>query len=68
LHFITNGTAEAGNNGTHELDVARWALQVDFPQHVYVEAEKRHFLDDGWEMYDDMEAENIYYTTVKVKL
>ncbi|KAA5824810.1 twin-arginine translocation signal domain-containing protein [Algibacter amylolyticus] len=50
------GTAEAGNNGTHELDVARWALQVDFPQHVYVEAEKRHFLNDGWEMYDDMEA------------
>ena len=50
------GTAEAGNNGTHELDVARWALQVDFPKHVYVEAEKRHFLDDGWEMYDDMEA------------
>jgi len=50
------GTAEAGNNGTHELDVARWALQVDFPQSVYVEAEKRHFQDDGWEMYDDMEA------------
>jgi predicted dehydrogenase len=50
------GTAEAGNNGTHELDVARWALQVDFPQHVYVEGEKRHFKDDGWEMYDDMEA------------
>ncbi|GAA4817969.1 Gfo/Idh/MocA family oxidoreductase [Litoribaculum gwangyangense] len=50
------GTAEAGNNGTHELDVARWALQVDFPQHVKVEAEKRHFINDGWEMYDDMEA------------
>ncbi|WP_159020719.1 Gfo/Idh/MocA family protein [Algibacter sp. L3A6] len=50
------GTAEAGNNGTHELDVARWALEVDFPQHVYVEAEKRHFVNDGWEMYDDMEA------------
>jgi predicted dehydrogenase len=50
------GTAEAGNNGTHELDVARWALQVDFPQHAYVEAEKRQFKDDGWEMYDDMEA------------
>lgn len=50
------GTAEAGNNGTHELDVARWALQVDLPKEVYVEAEKRHFLDDGWEMYDDMEA------------
>ncbi|WP_299433900.1 Gfo/Idh/MocA family oxidoreductase [uncultured Maribacter sp.] len=50
------GTAEAGNNGTHELDVARWALDVDFPEHVYVEAEKRQFINDGWEMYDDMEA------------
>ena len=50
------GTAEAGNNGTHELDVARWALQVDFPQHAEVEAAKRHFIKDGWEMYDTMEA------------
>ena len=50
------GTAEAGNNGTHELDVARWALQVAYPKHVSVEADKRHFLEDGWEMYDDMEA------------
>ena len=50
------GTAESGNNGTHEMDVARWALQVDYPTRVDVEAEKRHFLDDGWEMYDTMEA------------
>lgn len=50
------GTAESGNNGTHELDLARWALQVGFPLSVNVEAEKRHFLDDGWEMYDTMEA------------
>lgn len=50
------GTAEAGNNGTHEMDIARWALGVDFPRHAQVEAAKRHFLDDGWEMYDSMEA------------
>jgi len=50
------GTAEAGNNGTHELDVARWALNVNLPHKVEVEAAKRHFLNDGWEMYDTMLA------------
>ena len=50
------GTAESGNNGTHEMDVARWALQVDYPQRADVDAAKRHFVDDGWEMYDDMEV------------
>lgn len=50
------GTGETGNNATHELDVARWALQVDYPMHVDVEAGKRHFFDDGWEMYDTMDA------------
>lgn len=50
------GTAETGNNATHELDVARWALGVDLPQRVDVEAGKRHFFNDGWEMYDTMDA------------
>ncbi len=50
------GTAEAGNNGTHELDVARWALGVDLPIHVDVQAEKSHFVNDGWTMYDNMLA------------
>ena len=50
------GTAESGNNATHELDVARWALQLDYPESVYVEAGKRHFFDDGWEMYDTKDA------------
>jgi predicted dehydrogenase len=50
------GTAESGNNGTHEFDVARWALQVEIPTRVDVEADKRHFLDDGWEMYDTMDV------------
>ena len=42
------GTGETGNNATHELDVARWALQVTYP--------KRHFKNDGWVMYDTMDA------------
>jgi len=50
------GTGETGNNATHELDVARWALQVAYPNNVHVEAGKRHFIDDGWEMYDTMDA------------
>lgn len=50
------GTAEIGNNGTHELDVARWALDVKLPERVDVMAIKRHFKDDGWEMYDTMNA------------
>ncbi len=48
------GTAESGNNGTHELDIARWAMQVNFPDFVIAEASKRHFIDDGWTMYDTM--------------
>lgn len=50
------GTAETGNNATHELDIARWALQVNYPEYAAVEAAKRHFVEDGWEMYDTMEA------------
>ncbi|NOY95655.1 MAG: Gfo/Idh/MocA family oxidoreductase [Chlorobi bacterium] len=50
------GTGETGNNATHELDVARWALQAGYPTRVDVEAAKRHFINDGWEMYDTMDA------------
>jgi predicted dehydrogenase len=50
------GTAELGNNATHELDVARWALQVNFPNRVDINASKSAFVNDGWEMYDQMEA------------
>ena len=50
------GTAETGNNATHELDIARWALQVQYPEYVFVEAAKRHFPYDGWTMYDTMDA------------
>jgi predicted dehydrogenase len=50
------GTAEAGNNGLHELDVARWALQVKYPQQVIVDSAKNHFPGDGWTMYDSLDA------------
>ncbi len=50
------GTAEMGNNATHELDVARWALGVELPEHVNVRSGKNQYLNDGWEMYDSMEA------------
>jgi len=50
------GTAEMGNNATHELDIARWALDVDYPEFVEVYSGKFQYKDDGWEMYDTMEA------------
>ncbi len=56
----TWGTAESGNNAVHELDIARWALQVDFPERVDVAAGKFHFPDDGWTMYDTMDATWIF--------
>jgi predicted dehydrogenase len=50
------GTAESGNNMIHRLDLARWALQVDYPERVDVVGGKFHFLNDGWTMYDTMDA------------
>ena len=44
------GTAETGNNATHELDVARWALQVNYPEKVMVDAAKKT-LPRGWMVY-----------------
>ena len=54
------GTAETGNNSVHELDIARWALQVDYPKELMVRASKNHFPDDGWEMYDTMYASFLF--------
>ena len=54
------GTAETGNNATHEIDVARWALDVKYPNQVKVNSGKYHFVDDGWPMYDTMDATFVY--------
>jgi predicted dehydrogenase len=52
----TWGTAESGNNAVHELDIARWALQADFPERVDVASGKFHFHNDGWSVYDTIDA------------
>jgi predicted dehydrogenase len=56
----TWGTGETGNNANHEFDIARWALKVAYPERVDVDAEKRHFPDDGWTMYDTMLATLVF--------
>jgi predicted dehydrogenase len=47
------GTGETLNNGTHEVDVARWALGVDLPNRVTASGGRYHFKDD-WQFYDTL--------------
>lgn len=45
------GTGEALNNGTHEIDLIRWGLGVDYPTQVSSEGSRFAFKDD-WECPD----------------
>ena len=51
--FRIYGTGEALNNGTHEVDVCRWALDVDFPNRVTSSGGRYQFKDD-WQFYDTL--------------
>ena len=57
--FKIYGTGETLNNGTHEVDVCRWALGVDFPERITSSGGRYHFKDD-WEFYDTL-ATNFDY-------
>jgi predicted dehydrogenase len=53
-HWFRNyGTGETLNNGTHEVDVCRWALGVDYPKRVTSSGGRYQFKDD-WQFYDTL--------------
>ena len=47
------GTGETLNNGTHEVDVCRWALQAEVPSTVSSTGGRYQFKDD-WQFYDTL--------------
>ena len=49
------GTGESLNNGTHEVDVARWLLGLGYPDSVTATAGRFAFKDD-WQYYDTMDT------------
>ena len=59
-HWFTNwGTGEICNNGTHEIDVARLALGVDYPTSVNSTGGRFHYADD-WQFPDTQEATFVF--------
>ena len=51
--FRIYGTGEALNNGTHEVDVCRWALDVKYPRTITASGGRYQFKDD-WQFYDTL--------------
>ena len=49
------GTGETLNNGTHEVDLCRWALNVEYPERISAAGGRYHYKDD-WEFYDTLVA------------
>ncbi|HWR17435.1 MAG TPA: Gfo/Idh/MocA family oxidoreductase [Terriglobales bacterium] len=53
--FWDYGTGETLNNGTHEVDLSRWALGVDYPKRITASGGRYHFKDD-WQFYDTLDT------------
>lgn len=53
--FRAWGTGEIHNNGTHEIDICRWALGVGNPETVTSFGGKYSY-DDDWEFPDNMQT------------
>jgi predicted dehydrogenase len=51
--FRAWGTGETLNNGTHEVDVSRWALGVGYPNRIMSSGGRYAFKDD-WQFYDTL--------------
>ena len=47
------GTGETLNNGTHEVDVCRWALDADYPKRITAAGGRYQYKDD-WQFYDTL--------------
>ena len=59
-HWLTRyGTGEALNNGTHEVDVCRWALGAGMPERVTALGGRYQFKDD-WQFYDTLNTSFLY--------
>jgi predicted dehydrogenase len=54
------GTGEICNNALHELDLARWFLDVEYPERVSARGGRRFHTDDDWEMYDTLRVDLVY--------
>jgi predicted dehydrogenase len=51
--FFRWGTGEALNNGTHEVDICRWALDAGYPNRITSSA-GRYAAKDDWQFPDTM--------------
>jgi predicted dehydrogenase len=53
--FKVWGTGETLNNGSHEIDVARWALGAEYPKSVTATG-GRYTAKDDWQFYDTLDT------------